>query len=206
MRILVDMDGVIANWTDLAIERAKFIFNVDIKREDITRAKFADFLRKTWAKNKGVLNYSDARIYEKICHKEFYYEIKPFDGAIDAVKEVQADNNEIVFLTKPTDWRNSSFHKSEWLKTYFTNMPYTIIMINRMEDKHMIYAPVIVDDDPRALKDHPFAIPVCIKQPWNKEFRESDEVMLTVLDDIKELPKTIKFIKELIDEESRLPF
>jgi hypothetical protein len=70
-----------------------------------------------------------------------------------------------------------------------------------MEAKRYVNAHVIVDDDPRALTNHPTAIPVCIAHPWNEEFRSSEEVGMVVVNHLDELPGHIEFIRDFLDRE-----
>ena len=188
MLIAIDMDGTIANWTKLAIENSKRFFNLDIDIKNVDKPKFSDVI-------------TDSQIYSLICDGDFYENLEPFDGAIATVKKIYDMGHTIVFLTKPTNWSSSSSQKTKWLNKYFNDINYSVIMVSTMEAKKFINAHIIVDDDPRALTNHPTAIPICPAQPWNKTFRDAEEIGMVVLDSIEELPEHVDRIDNLLKDE-----
>jgi 5'(3')-deoxyribonucleotidase len=205
MKIAIDMDGTIANWTNAAINKAKQLFNIVINKEDIKNCKFADIVKEMYLINTNKeLEIDDDEIYNLICTDNFYLDLNPIEEAINAVKQIKADGHSIVFLTKPTDWYRSSDQKFKWLQKYFSDIEYDVVMVSSMEGKHIANVHVIVDDDPRALANHPTAIPVCVAQPWNKEFRESGTIGMVVINKLSELPTQIKFINDLLEREEEL--
>lgn len=207
MKISVDLDGTIADWTNTAIGRCKELYDVDIKFEDVKDYKFSEVVQKAYEAKHGTrIDEEDNHIYHQVCGGDFYLNLPPISGAIEAVKQVKEDGHDIIFVTKPTDWHRSSDHKVKWLAKHFSDIEYEVLMVSKMEGKHLVNVHVIVDDDPRALTNHPTAIPVCVAQPWNEEFRGSDEVGMVVLGHISELPEQVKFIDSLLDEDKQLEF
>lgn len=205
LTIAVDMDGTVADWTSSACKRAKEIYGIDITRNDIEIPVFADLVNAKYIEQKGEeLEDKGKQVYDKICSGNFYRDLDPLPGAIKAIEEIFHEGHQLVFLTKPTDWTNSSQQKIEWLENWFGHLKYDVIMVSEISRKHLINVPIIIDDDPRALKNHPVAIPVCIAHPWNKKFRDSDEVGMVVINHLSELPKQIQFIQDLLKEENEL--
>jgi 5'(3')-deoxyribonucleotidase len=203
--IACDMDGTIADWTKAACQRAKKIFDINIKYEDIKNPIFGDIIReKLIEKGKNVDDISNKDLYSKLYGENFYLNLEPLPGAIKAITDIYEMGHRIIFLTKPTKWDKTPEQKSEWLEIWFSHIKYSLIMVSDMKDKHLINVPVIIDDDPRALKDHPVAIPICIAHPWNEEFRKSGEVGLVEIKHLDELPEQIKFIDKILGEEKSI--
>lgn len=203
MRLIIacDMDGTIADWTSAACARVKEIWNLDIVYNDVKHSVFGNIVREKYKeKFNKELDITNKEIYGKICSDDFYLNLEPVNGAIEAIKKI-AQNNKIIFVTKPTNWSYSSDHKAKWLEKYFSDIEYGLVMVGSMSDKHFINAHVIIEDDPRAMIDHPTAIPMCISHPWNKEFREKGEMGLSVIEDLGELPDKIEFVTKLLDED-----
>lgn len=204
LTIACDMDGTIADWTGSACRRAKEIYDINITRSDIEIPIFADLVNAKYKEQKGKeLEDKGKQIYNKICSGNFYLDLEPLPGAIKAIEQIYHEGHQLVFLTKPTDWSNSSQQKIEWLEKWFHDMKYDVIMVSETSRKHLVNVPVIIDDDPRALKDHPVAIPICIAHPWNKKFRDSNEVGMVVINHLSELPEQIRFIDNLLKEEKQ---
>lgn len=209
MRVVVDMDGVVADWISSARVYTKEFFGIDVEFEEITGPKFASILKGKLRRIGHSHSYSsDEEIYKIISgFKGFYLNLEPYEGSIDAIKQIQRNGHNIVFCTKPTGWDVCSYEKVQWLRKHFSSIPYEIIMVSSMEAKHMVYTPVLIEDDPRALKDHPSAIPVCIARPWNKEFRDNGEVGMIVVDDMRDLPRQIEFVHNLVRDKGHVvPF
>lgn len=172
MIIGIDLDGTIADFSSLAIENANKIFGLELKYDDMLDMKFATQVRKEI----GPLfeQYSDDEsVYNAVCDKDFFYRIKPYPNAIEAVRQL-AQEHQIIFITKPLEYEHSPNSKFKWLEKYFGDIEYTIIFVQDTADKRLVAVDILIDDDPRALRDCKLSTPICVSQPWNREFREKE--------------------------------
>ena len=182
MRIAVDMDGTIVDFTTEFKTKIETTFGVECNAGYIDAKWVYDNLT-----DEQKAQYSDHReIYEDLCGAGFFLNLKPFPGAIEAVSELFDEGHEIYFLTKPLNWDRSAPEKALWLKKYFPGRKYRIIMVDSAKSKHIIDVDVIVDDDKRVLCGDSMAMKICIAQPWNQEFRDGmstyDEMIVVAAD------------------------
>jgi 5'(3')-deoxyribonucleotidase len=202
MQIAIDMDGVLCDFIGSANKKIKELFDIDIKYEEVCGYSYADTLKK-----KGV-DIPAQEFYQKLMQPGLFRELAPMPGAIEALKELAAEGHEIVILTKILVLdRNSqgkricSDHgvseKLDWLAENLGDMPYSVIMVSGMKDKHLVNTHVIVDDDERAL-EHPTAITICMAHPWNAEYRRKLKGMQTTIFHMSELPEKIKFVEKVL--------
>ena len=175
LKICVDMDGVLANFTQNAVLMANTLWNLELTYDSITEPQIGKLiineLYKRAKKDYDLSGFED-NIYKKLCPKGFFFYLDPYPNAIKAVKNLYEAGHEIIFLTKPLEWKYSSSEKIAWLDKYFGDIKYSIIMVSDMSSKYMIQCDCLIDDDPRALVKLPPYHGICIARPWNKEFRE----------------------------------
>lgn len=191
----IDMDGTIADFTTLSFKNVEKTFGIKMTREDAYKPNTAELVWDRMTK-KQKANYADKReIYKDVCPAGFFYEIKPLKGAVRAVNKIAKMGNEIIFITKPLDWKNSAPEKVEWLKKYFPDLKYRIIMVDDMHLKELIDVDVLIDDDPRALQQT-LSVPMCIAQPWNENSRAG----LNCVKDITEAAQRIKDLGPSLSE------
>lgn len=202
MKIAIDMDGVLCDFVGSANKKIKELWNIDVKYEEVCGYSYADTLIK-----KGV-TLSPQQIYGELMSPGLFRSLEPMPGAIEALKELVADGHSIIILTKilVTDRdslgkRICSDHgvseKLDWLAERLGDMPYSVIMVSRMEDKHLVNAHVLVDDDERAL-EHPSSITICMAHPWNETYRNSLRGMQPTIYHMSELPEKVRFLEKIL--------
>ena len=178
MRICIDLDGVIANFTDSAIMMTEREYGIKFKYEDFKVPNIGYMITKYFQDQNmfmglyGTKTPSRKEIYSKICPPGFFYNLAPFPGAIQAVKDLYNDGHEIIFLTLPLNWDTCSKEKEDWLNAYFHDIEYSIIMVSSPKIKNRVQCDCLIDDDPYALGKMAPHHCICIERPWNEEFRE----------------------------------
>jgi len=172
IRVGVDMDGTIADFTTLAFIRANELYGLNLKSEEVSKPKIAQIVWEKMSEEQRS-KYTDYReLHAEICPKGFFLEIEPLPGAIDAVKRLAKDKEiEIVFVTKPLNWDRSAAEKITWLEKYFSDISYEVIMVDSIKTKRFIDVDFIIDDDVRVMENIEGNIPILIKQPHNIETR-----------------------------------
>lgn len=188
--IAIDMDGTIVDFTTSSFEKVEELYGIKITKEDACKPKTAELVWERMTDEQRSKYKHKNELYGEICNKGFFLNLPPFDGAIEAVKKLAAKGHNIFFLTKPLNWDRSAPEKAEWLKKYFSDIEYKIIMVESMECKHLINTDIIIDDDPRALEGV-IGIPICIAQPWNEKERDKFSI---VVDNFVEAAKEVKYI------------
>lgn len=168
----IDLDGVIAGFTELAIENVKKEFHIDVTYEEMYIPNIGKIVwdKMSDKEKNGYNNYQE--LYARICPAGFFSYLKPIGNSVQSVKNLYSAGCRIVFITKPMDWQYSTNEKYEWLKRYFKDIEYSVVMVDSMQAKKLFDVDVLVDDDAYALMKLAPYNRICIKTPWNKEYRE----------------------------------
>lgn len=172
LKIGIDMDGVIANWIDSAIKNIKEKFNLELIEEDFTNVRTIELLQ---SKIPELKDKTKEEIYSIVCPSGFFENLEPYKGAIDSVLEL-SKNYQIVFVTKPLEYKYSAHEKLIWLKKYFKEIEYDVIFVKDGRAKGLINVHLMIDDDPYVIEHCIESIPLLIEQPYNKVWREKNQI------------------------------
>lgn len=165
------MDGTIADFTTESFKRVEELYGIKMTKADAYKPKTAQLVWERMSPQQKE-KYNDHReLYGEICGKGFFCSIPPFPGAIEQVERLANAGAEICFVTKVLNWDRCPPEKDEWLKRYFPNIKYYLLMVDSVHSKQCVEADFIIDDDPRVLADIDGPIPILMKQPWNEKIR-----------------------------------
>lgn len=171
MRVGVDMDGTVVDFTTTSFERVEQLYGIKMTKNDAYKPKTAQLVWERMTPEQRA-KYGDHReLYAEICNDGFFLSLKPFSGAVEAVKSMADAGHEIVWITKVLNWERSAHEKDKWLKKYFPDMKYYKILVDSVHSKQLVNVDVIIDDDPRVLADIDGPVPIMMKQPWNNKVR-----------------------------------
>jgi len=206
MLLQVDMDGVIVDFLSGAIPAVKRIWGIDILPEKVTTPSMhdaiaAEFRLRRWTPPSA----EDA--YSKLFSPGFFRCLPASEGAVKALKDLHTAGHTILIATKAHMYDEHIVReKAEWLKETLINIPYELMVVAEMSTKKYINSHVAIDDDPRALRGHPTAIPVCFSQPWNAEFRKNPDIGAVIISSMDQLPKEVARIQTILDEKAKMFF
>jgi 5'(3')-deoxyribonucleotidase len=167
LTIGLDMDGVLCDFVGSFLDKVKNFYGVDIKESEIIQPKLAVYVN-----DKLPLEFKrtdSEQLYFDLCTYHFFRHLKPYAGAIEAVKTL-ATENKIVFITRPVDYRNSTSGKESWLREYFSDIKYDLVFVSSFEAKRHLNVDMMVDDDPRVMNSLTGQIPIMVNRPWNKDY------------------------------------
>ena len=174
MKLGIDMDGVIADFTSSAVRRVKDYWGFDYKYEDLTEPKLGEFVYNRLPRHEKAFFSSPRDVYSYICPPGFFEQLEPYKGTIDTLK-LLSEMYEIVIVTKPLEWEHCPEEKVNWLKKYLRYTP-NIIMVGSTEMKGLVDVDIMIDDDPRVVKSLTTAIPIMVKRPWNEDFLKFEAI------------------------------
>jgi 5'(3')-deoxyribonucleotidase len=160
----IDMDGVLCDFVGAFLDKVDNFYRVKIEESEIVSPKLAVYVNERLPEEHKGKNSEE--LYYRLCNYHFFRGLKPYAGAIETVKEL-AKENEIVFITRPVDYRDSTSAKESWLREYFYDIKYDLIFVSSFEAKRHIACDLIVDDDPRVMESVRKQIPIIINRPWN---------------------------------------
>ncbi len=184
MRLGIDLDGVVANFTQGWMN----FYN----RQFGTRLSVADSQR--WHDLVELTHFADIDEFWKWCSdlngRSVFWHLEPFPGAIEALRSLDEAGHEIVILTTKPSFAIDDTH--EWIETHL--VPASEIHI--LEEKWLVDCDVYLDDGPHVLPglvEHRPAATVCrYVRPWNEpvpgaldvgDFDEFREVVTRLADD-----------------------
>jgi len=197
LRIGVDMDGCVCNFADASSKVIKYIWNLDLKREDIKVPRTVDIVYyDLFTDEQRALYPGGPRdLYSLICPREFFYKLDPFEGAIETLKML-CEKYDVTIITKPLEWVNCPSEKARWLKKYLPDSKYELIMTGSMEVKGLIEVDIMIDDDTRVIKSLDGTVPIVVRQPWNEEYLKLEADY--AVDNFSEVPAIIDEVLESI--------
>lgn len=188
--LLLDMDGVIADFHGTLLEVYNAKHNADIKREHCTNFEFSVCLGKD-------IHDDMERIYNA---PGFFASIRPTEGSKLVVPQL-LEIADVEICSAPTKIKDKvtgekrlnaacAFEKINWIHQEFPALSKDITLaINKFRYR----ADVLVDDalhnQARWCKSHPGGLGVLIDQPWNQTQRLPRNCVRTSL---KEVPDLLK--------------
>lgn len=177
----LDMDGILANWAESAINKINMLWDLNLIVEDLQMYNTRELVEREAIKKHGTLLQSLPLIsYSNICSPGFFREIKPYPQARNTVEQL-AELGKIVIVTKPLEWQYCPQEKIDWLKEYLYDIDYTVIMVQHAEHKGLLNLDFMIDDDPRVIKSLPLnTTGIMVQRPWNKEFIHKTHTPVTL--------------------------
>lgn len=143
MRLLFDLDGVLADFNGRAIEQYNHMTNEGIKLAHIKSNNTAKWV-------------GDPFTMRKIIEAAgFMRSLDPLPGAIEGIKRLVKEGHDVAFVSNGTNCVSSGHEKREWLKYHFGKLwKYPPLVLTY--HKYLVRGDVIIDDLPRNLENlHP---------------------------------------------------
>ena len=160
MRIKIDIDNVIRDMSGEMVALYNTVYQNKLKRR-YTKNDIIDYdvnISFPLCENKARKFFFDT--YADMVYKN----AKPMKDATNGLARLRAMGHEIILVSyQPT--RESKEYTLDWLQRW--NIPYDALVFTNKEDKTIIPADYIIDDNPKFL-DMDSAKKVCIDWPYNR--------------------------------------
>jgi 5'-nucleotidase len=158
LRILIDMDGVLANWGAEWDRHAAEYLHLGLQLTDN---------QTSFDLAEGLSDEGKQAVYSIMNRPDFYRVLEPFEGAAEALNTMVAEGHEVFLVTSPmVTNHNCASDKLWWAEEYIGKgwAKRTIIT----SDKTLVKGDVLIDDKPEI---HGVAEPewkhVYYTQPYN---------------------------------------
>lgn len=165
MRILVDMDGVIADFDGEFLKRwqkrhpDKFFVPIEERGTFYVRDSYPDELKPL--------------VTEILLEPSFFREMMPMDGAMEALSEMNEMGWEVFICTSPlSTYKNCVLEKYEWVENHLgTDWIKRVILT---KDKTLIKADYLIDDRPEitGVENIPSWEHILYDRPYNGEMNK----------------------------------
>ena len=159
MRLGIDLDGVVANFTKGWIDFYNRDFGTDLRSEQVD----------TWDGLTTITHFKDMAAFwqwsSDLDGRSLFWHLETFPGAVDAMQSLHEEGHEIVILTTKPRFAVADTH--EWIAAQ--RIPTDEIHI--LEDKWRIDCDVYLDDGPHILPglvaNRPDRVVCRYVRPWN---------------------------------------
>lgn len=164
MIILLDMDGVLANFEQGLLQAFQTHYP---SRPCIPLGD-----RRGFYAHEQYPKEDRKRITQLITAKGFFRNLPPIQGAIEACQALFASQHEIFFCTSPISrYQHCVLEKYQWIEAHL-GFDYTKRMI-LTKDKTVIHGDILIDDRPQIHGVHsPSWEHVLYAQPYNKDVHD----------------------------------
>ncbi|XP_005998305.1 5'(3')-deoxyribonucleotidase, mitochondrial [Latimeria chalumnae] len=141
VRVLVDMDGVLADFEGSFLRRFRLMYPAEPCVELKDRKGFS--VREQYSTIKEELGPKVTSVYES---ENFFLELDPIPGAVEAVKEmVNMKNTEVFICTSPLKcYEHCVLQKYCWVEKHFGAQFLERLILTR--DKTIVSADLLIDD------------------------------------------------------------
>ncbi len=160
MKILVDMDGVLANFESGFLK---------LWREKHADKPFIPLEQRTtfYVEDQYPVDLKDL-VFETFSSANFFRSLEPIDGGIKAMNELQQMGHEVFICTSPlVSYQNCVLEKYEWVDAYLGKEWVDTIILTR--DKTMVKGDILIDDRPSIEGcDIPSWEHILYDQPYNR--------------------------------------
>lgn len=161
MRVLLDVDGVVASWTDAVAE----VVTRHGGQLDLTK----------WFRNNDLAPDIRGKVLREINAPDFCFNFDPMLGAVEAVKELRAAGCEVHFVTALWDSPTWVYDRNRWLRKH--GLIKTTSGVTYTKDKHVVKGDLFVDDKISNVDEWrtawPLSTGIVWAQPWNEGYTGS---------------------------------
>ncbi len=165
-RILLDCDGILADFGTPALEALKFVTGVQHAHDDITEWDMMAALK--------VSKPHEEAAYQQMRRKGFCESIPVYRGAQEGVALLRR-HFDVYVVTAPFKGTYWAHERELWLRKHFDIVPEYIVSIDGVGD-------ALVEDKSSTLVTwsaaHPKGVPICWDRPYNRHdwtgFRTND--------------------------------
>lgn len=154
MKIAIDFDCTLFPTVESVIEVYNRRYNDNISIDQLTKYSLYDSLDKDVAD----------KMFDIFRDKETYENLKPYEYAVEAVKQLVNKGHEI-FIATATDIASIGW-KANLLQKYFPFIPKNNLI--RINHKHLLKVDIIIDDYLVNLTDSS-AEKICFNHVWNRD-------------------------------------
>lgn len=160
MIILLDVDGVIANFHARARRMIRERVGIDIPEDEFTTWDVCDPLPEQWMKDE---------VHVGLAQPGFAATLEPYPDAHEAVRQLR-EIGEVLFVTTPHHRSETWMKERErWCHEHFGAGPDEVIHAAR---KYAVYGRLFVDDKPKNIEQwkarHPDKTAILWDQPYNR--------------------------------------
>lgn len=159
MRILLDVDGVAAEWTPAVAAVIKRVAGIEM---DQTK----------WFRATDLPAESRGKVMSIISGEGFCRTLQPLRGAVEGVAELRRLGHEVRFVTSLWGSKTWAYDRNIWLREHGF-APDAPRGVTYSRDKYEVFGNVFVDDKPSNVQAWQNAWPhqraVIFDQPWNRD-------------------------------------
>lgn len=158
--ILVDQDGVLANYTKAHCEA--------IAREFPELPRLSESEVTNWSTEDHFPEAYRTRIEALALCSGFFFQLEPIPGAIEAMETLLAHGHDVRICTAPKKiFDNCVAEKFAWVKKYLGQHFVERIIMTR--DKTLVHGDVLIDDNPSIHGERePTWTHILYDQPYNQ--------------------------------------
>lgn len=156
MRILCDMDDVVAECTAYWLTLLNRYYGEELRPQDIT----------DWHLWKFCKNATREQVYSHLADPGFFLHLEPVPGAIPSLKKLQDAGHEVVFVTA---CQHGHADKRRWIQNHLPGFDLRNVIF--AERKELINGDILIDDRIENLEQwkhlNPTSYPICFARPHN---------------------------------------
>lgn len=167
MRILVDMDQVLALWVEKILQWYNEDYKTNFTRDDV---------KEYWATEKILGPQGRDFLRSAMRYPDFYQELDEVPGAVEGMKALLARGHEVIIVTAAPRAAALSFHgKLVWLRKHmpFFNLKNVVVT----ERKELVQGDILLDDGPHNIeafeKANRYSRAIIFDCPWNRHMSDA---------------------------------
>lgn len=184
----IDIDGVLRHTLVKMVEIYNKTFNDTKTCDDV----FDFMCEKSFPRIEKETGINPSEWFFQYHSKEIFEDSLPFDGAVEAVKELEKYGKVIILSYQKT--LENKIQALKWLEKY--GFPTNDVCF--LKDKTLLHTDVLIDDNDWNFKNSHVKIGVLVDAPYNKDIKLKD-----VIDSAKDITIMLKvdsiceFVKEI---------
>ena len=176
MRIICDMDEVLAQFVAKVLRRWNALSGKNFTREDITSWRMEEVLGVD-----ALGRTAEGLIDEWLAEDGFFEDLEPVPGAIEGFNSLRAAGHDVVIATSVPEVAVHSYTgKRRWLRKHFPDFSMkNFIAISR---KDLIEGDILIDDGAHNIEDWTYAGKegaIVFDAPWNRDIRPDEAIRVS---------------------------